>query len=106
MNPNKVDFDSLAWQSTVPGARYKVYRDGSRQLRLVEFTDEFVEPHWCEKDHVGLVLSGTLEIDFGGERVSYPEGTGVFIPAGVARAHKVRAATPMVRLILVEDVVD
>jgi hypothetical protein len=56
----KVDFDALDWQSPLPGARFKIHRGGSRQIRLVEFTSEFVEPHWCEKDHVGMVPSGAL----------------------------------------------
>jgi len=100
----KVDFDSLDWQSSLPGARSKVYRDGLKQLRLVEFTSEFIEPNWCEKGHVGLVLSGALEIDFRGEVISYPEGSGIFIPPGPSSAHKARSVTPVVRLVLVEDV--
>jgi quercetin dioxygenase-like cupin family protein len=100
----KVDFDSLDWQSLLPGGRAKIHRDGSKQIRLVEFTSEFVEPHWCEKGHIGYVLSGVLEINFKGEAISYPEGSGIFIPASSSSAHKARAVTPMVRLILVEDV--
>ena len=104
MLPFKVDFESLDWQSSLPGARSKVYRDGSKQLRLVEFTAEFVEPHWCEKGHVGFVLLGALEIDFRGQLISYPEGSGIFIPPGHSSAHKARSVTPVVRLVLVEDV--
>ena len=104
MHPFKVDFDSLDWQSPLPGARSKVYRDGPKQLRLVEFTREFIEPHWCEKGHVGFVLSGVLEIDFRGQPISYPEGSGIFIPSGSSSAHKARSVTPVVRLVLVEDV--
>jgi quercetin dioxygenase-like cupin family protein len=100
----KVDFESLDWQSPLPGARSKVYRDGPKQLRLVEITSEFVEPQWCEKGHVGFVLSGALEIDFRGQLVSYPEGSGIFIPPGPSGAHKARSVTPLVRLVLVEDV--
>jgi quercetin dioxygenase-like cupin family protein len=73
-------------------------------MRLVEFTSEFVEPYWCEKGHIGLVLSGTLEIDFAGHVVQYPEGSGIFIPPGSSNAHKARSVTPVVRLVLVEDV--
>jgi len=99
----KVEFDALPWQSSLPGARFKVHRDGAKQLRLVEFTSEFVEPDWCEKGHVGFVLSGGLEIDFRGHVVSYPEGSGIFIPPGHSSAHKARAVTPVARLVLVED---
>lgn len=104
MTPFKVDFDSLAWQSSIPGARSKVYRNGPKQLRLVEFTSEFIEPHWCEQGHIGMVLSGTLEIDFRGQVMSFSQGSGIFIPAGLSNAHKARSLTPFVRLILVEDV--
>ena len=103
MPPFKIDFDSLDWQSSLPGARSKVYRDGPKQLRLVEFTADFIEPHWCERGHVGLVLSGALEIDFRGEVISYPEGSGIFVPSGPSSAHKARSLTPVVRLVLVED---
>jgi len=102
--PFKIDFDTLEWQSTLPGARFKVHREGSRQIRLVEFTAEFVEPHWCEKGHVGVVLDGALEIDLRGRMISFPRGSGIFIPAGAASAHKARSTTPVVRLLLVEDV--
>ncbi len=94
----KVDFDALPWQSSLPGARFKVHRDGAKQLRLVEFTSEFVEPDWCEKGH------GALEIDFRGRVISYPEGAGIFIPAGPAGAHKARSVTAVTRLVLVEDI--
>lgn len=100
----RVDFDALDWEPLLPGARAKVHRDGSKQLRLVEFTSEFVEPHWCEKGHCGFVVSGTLEIDFRGQVVRYSEGSGIFIPPGSSSGHKARSVTPVVRLILVEDV--
>jgi quercetin dioxygenase-like cupin family protein len=99
----KVDFEALEWQSARPGARSKVYRDGGKQLRLLEFTPEFVEPGWCEKGHVGLVLAGRLEVDFRGRVVAYPEGSGIFIPSGPSGAHKARSVAPVTRLILVED---
>jgi len=69
----------------------------------VEFTSEFVEPQWCEKGHIGFVLSGTLEITFRDQVILYPEGSGIFIAPGLASAHKGRAVTPVVRLVLVED---
>jgi quercetin dioxygenase-like cupin family protein len=104
VSPFRIDFDGLEWQSTLPGARFKVHREGSRQIRLVEFTAEFVEPDWCEKGHVGVVLDGDLEIDFRGRVIPFPRGSGIFIPAGPAGAHKARSTTPVARLVLVEDV--
>ena len=100
----KVDFELLDWQASLPGARFKVHRDGTRQIRLVEITSEFVEPQWCEKGHIGFVLSGILEIAFQGQAITYPEGSGIFIPSGPDSAHKARSVTAAVRLVLVEDV--
>ena len=104
MMPIAIDFESLQWESSLPGARCKIYREGTKQIRLLEFSSKFVEPTWCEKGHYGFVLEGTLEIDFNGRVVVYPEGSGIFIPAGPATAHKARSITPVVRLILIEDI--
>lgn len=104
MDSCKVEFDSLEWQEAMPGARFKVFSDGLKQMRLLEFTSEFVEPHWCEKGHVGFVLKGELEIDFDGKIISYGEGAGIFIPTGTSTKHKARSVTPSVQLFLVEDV--
>ncbi len=103
MQPFKVNFDDLEWQSAIPGARFKAFRSGGKQIRLVEFTSEFVEPLWCERGHIGLVLEGSLEVDFGGHLVTYRKGEGIFIQPGPESAHKARSLTPVVRLMLVED---
>jgi hypothetical protein len=73
MDAHKIVFDELEWQSSAPGSRFKLFRDGSRQVRLVEFSCEFVEAEACEKAHIGFVLSGELEIDFSGNIVRHPE---------------------------------
>ena len=104
MFPDSINFDSLPWQTTLPGARFKAYREEGKQIRLLEFSSDFVEPDWCEKGHVGFVLEGTLEVNFTGRVVVYPQGSGIFIPAGAATAHKARSITPIVSLVLVEDV--
>lgn len=104
MEKCKVMFDSLVWQEAMPGARFKIFSDGKKQMRLLEFTSEFVEPHWCEKGHIGFVLNGELEIDFDGQIVSYSPGAGIFIPTGAPTKHKARSITPSVQLFLVEDV--
>jgi mannose-6-phosphate isomerase-like protein (cupin superfamily) len=104
VEPCKVVFESLEWQVAMPGARFKVFGDGQKQMRLVEFTSEFAEPHWCEKGHVGFVLRGELEIDFDGQIVRYGQGSGIFIPMGASTKHKARSVTPSVQLFLVEDV--
>jgi quercetin dioxygenase-like cupin family protein len=104
MEPYRILFDTIKWQSPQRGMRCKVARVESQQLRLVEFTREFVEPDWCENGHVGFVLSGELEIDFSGQTVRFPEGSALLIPAGASHAHKARTVTPIARLFLVEEV--
>ena len=104
MEQHRVLFDALDWQDGIRGARFKVFRSGTKQLRLLEFTSEFVEPDWCEKAHIGFVIQGELEIDFRGSVVRYPQGSGIFIPGGSASGHKARSITPVALLFLVEDV--
>ena len=58
----KVDFDRLQWQDGRPGVRHKVYSEGARRLRLVEFDTSDGDPHWCELGHIGFVLAGGLKI--------------------------------------------
>ena len=104
MEKYKVMFESLEWQETMPGARFKIFSDGKKQMRLLELTSEFVEPHWCERGHVGFVLDGELEIDFDDQVIGYSPGSGIFIPPGTLTKHKARSITPSAQLFLVEDV--
>lgn len=104
METYRISFDQIDWQSPRPGARFKVAREGTRQVRLVEFTPEFSEVEWCHKGHVGFIVSGELEVDFSGQIVCFPEGSALSIPPGASHAHKARALTPVVRLFLVEEV--
>lgn len=100
----KVDFGSLEWQDGRPGVRYKVYREGQRQIRLIEFATSEGDPHWCQQGHIGAVLAGGLEIDFNGRVLSFSAGDGLFIPAGPDSSHRGLSITPGTRLLLVEDV--
>jgi quercetin dioxygenase-like cupin family protein len=104
MQFHRILFDEIEWQTPQPGARFKVFRDASRQVRLLELSPEFVECRWCDKGHVGFVQAGELDIDFSGHVVRFPQGSALLIPAGAAHAHKARAVTPLVRLFLVEEV--
>ena len=104
MESHAILFDQLEWQSPQAGARFKLFREGSKQVRLLELSPEFVESHWCEKGHVGFVVEGELEIDFSGHFVRFPQCSALMIPAGAAHAHKARAVTSLVRLFLVEEV--
>ena len=102
----KIDFDAMEWQNGRPGVRYKLYREGSRQLRLVEFATSEGDPHACELSHIGIVLTGGLTIDFSGTVLSFSAGDGIFIPPGAASVHHGVTITPGTRLILVEDALE
>jgi ethanolamine utilization protein EutQ (cupin superfamily) len=103
MQRYRVDMDSLEWVQVMPGLRQRAYREGGRQLRLVEYTKS-MSPHWCAKGHVGLVLDGQFEIRFDDAVLVFKAGDGVFIPDGEQHRHMGRALSDVVRLVFVEDV--
>jgi len=99
----KVDFGSIEWQSPLPGVRFRAFVEGSRRMRLVEYTSDFVEPDWCAKGHIGYVIEGRFEIDFDGQVVQLAPGDGIFIPPGVEHKHKARVLSDIARVFLVDD---
>jgi quercetin dioxygenase-like cupin family protein len=97
-----IDFAGLDWSVAAPGARFKAFeRDGSR-VRLLEFTPEFVEADWCRNGHIGVVLEGSLEIDFSGYIERFEPGQALFIPPGEPGKHKAHALSKRVLLFVVE----
>jgi quercetin dioxygenase-like cupin family protein len=103
MSTYKVDFEKLSWETPMTGLRFKALRQEGRQLRLVEYTPE-MEPHWCDKGHVGYLLEGRFEIVFDEETAVYEAGDGVFIPPGREHRHMGKALTDVVRAVFVEHV--
>ena len=99
----KVDFDSIPWESPLPGMRAKIVKQGNRRLRLVEYSRD-MEPHWCENGHYGLVLEGQFEIKFDHSVQVFKPGDGVFIPTGREHRHMGRVLTDKVKVVFVEDV--
>jgi quercetin dioxygenase-like cupin family protein len=103
LQPYRVDFDSIPWESPLHGVRFKRFEVNGRRLRLVEYTSDFVEPDWCAKGHIGYVLEGRFEIDFDGTTVAFGPGDGIYIPAGAEHKHKAKPLMDLVRVVLVED---
>ena len=103
MKQYKINFDSMAWENPMVGVKFKAYEQDGRKLRLVEFTQEFIEPDWCTKGHIGYILDGEMEIDFDGKVIVFGPGDGVFIPAGEEHKHKGRVLTDNVKVVLIED---
>lgn len=78
---------------------------GNKEIRWVELTDEFIEPDWCEKLHIGYVLEGEMEINLStghGAIKQVKTGDGVFIPRGKQHRHRHHSTKQPMRLILVE----
>jgi len=70
------------------GKRFKIFINGNQQVRLVEFSEGFVEPDWCKKGHTGYVLDGAFAIDYNGNLERYKKGDVIFIPKGEQSKHK------------------
>jgi quercetin dioxygenase-like cupin family protein len=99
----KIDFDAMEWQQVRPDVRQKIYCEGSRQVRLVEFATSSGAENWCEAGHIGYVLNGALTISFDGEVISFKAGDGLFIPPGAASRHRAVTISPGTQLLVVED---
>ncbi|MEJ2665320.1 MAG: cupin domain-containing protein [Spirochaetia bacterium] len=99
-----VDFKTKSWESPLHGVRFKKYVSAGKQVRLVEYTKDFMEPDWCLKGHTGYVIEGEIEIDFNGNIISYKAGDVIFIPAGEESKHKAKILSATAKVFLVEDV--
>lgn len=99
---HRVRFESLDWQVVVPGVREKVQRGFGRRLRLVEYTQEMA-PHFCERGHIGHIVSGRLDVEFPRSRLVLEPGDCVFIPAGPEHRHRAVPLTDVVVALFVED---
>lgn len=105
MKDYRIQFDQLPWTSAAPGAEQKTVVHGNQRLRLVRFNDAFIEPDWCTAGHIGLVLSGTMRVNFSGRMVHYQQGDGLWIAEGEVAKHKVEMEPgTVVELVLFETV--
>jgi len=88
MNPHKIIFDSLDWTNAGIGLRYKAFVHGNQRLRLVEYSEGFVEKEGCIRGHAAVVLNGSFAIEFQDNTESYSQGDIIFIPSGEVDRHK------------------
>ncbi len=95
----------MNWESPAQGFRYKSYVEGNQRIRLVEFSEEFVEEDWCTKGHMGYILKGRVSIDFNGILLKFRKGNGFFIPEGEKNKHKARIAKGKKALIILFETV-
>ena len=102
MTGYRVDFESLPWEEPMPGVRHKFVSQGGEKLRLVEYSNS-MEPHWCDRGHLGMILEGRFEIRYGTCTETYGPGDGVFIPSGEEHRHMAVSLTDTVRAVFVEN---
>lgn len=99
-----IDFQNINWESLVAGVRHKTFIRGNKRLRLVEFSDTFIEYDWCTKSHIGYIVDGNISIDFNGELVKFKSGDGLFISGGEESRHNASISKgEKALLILLED---
>ncbi len=87
-----IDFQNIDWEVPAARVRYKAYVEGNQRIRLVEFSEEFVEDDWCTKGHIGYILEGSISIDFDGSLINFKAGDGIFISEGKENKHKAKIA--------------
>jgi quercetin dioxygenase-like cupin family protein len=104
MNTFRVDFDAIPWTAPAPSVRFKAFREGRRQIRLVEFSEGFVEADRCRKGHIGYVLEGSGRLRFPDREEIAGAGDGIFIPSGEEHRHKLTVLSKVLKVVLVEDV--
>ena len=84
-----VNFESIAWTTPAIGVRFKSFVCNNQRIRLIEFSEGFVEPDWCLHGHAGYVLDGSCSTDYNGHIEQFKKGDVIFIPKGENDKHKV-----------------
>lgn len=103
MSSYQIEFNEIPWQTSEAGVRFKVYKEGTRQLRLLEFGRDLKHPDWCVTGHIGYLLEGELEIEFDDKTITYKAGNGIWIPQGKNHRHCPKAISENVLIVFVEE---
>jgi hypothetical protein len=83
-----VHFENIEWASLGAGARCKRYVAGDQIVRLVEFSEGFLEEDYCQNGHAGYVIGGSFCIEYGGVIERYTMGDTFLIKKGEQDKHK------------------
>ena len=106
MNNHLIDFEKMEWINGSTGIRYKKFINGNQQLRLVEFSEGFIETDWCLKGHAGIVLDGEFTLDFNGRLEHFKKDDITFIPSGEEDKHKAILGKGEKVILLLFEIVD
>ncbi len=99
----RLNFESLEWEVSPLGARFKAFESNGKKIRLVEMSPSDLHPDWCVTGHTGYIISGEMEIEFSEEIVKYKTGDGLEISPGETSKHRPKALTEKVLLFLVDQ---
>lgn len=102
-NSYRIKFNEIPWEITPSGARFKVHKEGTRQLRLLEFGRDLNHPDWCVTGYIGYLLEGELEIEFDDETITYKAGDGIWISAGENHRHRPQTVSKKVLIVFFEE---
>jgi quercetin dioxygenase-like cupin family protein len=98
----KVPLTKIRWRKIAAGAREKIFDRGHIRVRLLELTPTFVEKDWCMTDHAGMVLSGKMQLTLHRGTETLSRGDVFVLPDQKSWAHRARALTSRVVLLLFE----
>lgn len=98
-----IDFESMHWEEPQPGIRFKAFIQDQTKIRIVVFTEKFVETDWCLNSHVGYVIEGEMEVEFEGEVRTFKAGDSFFIPKGKKNKHRHYSTIKETTIFMVED---
>jgi quercetin dioxygenase-like cupin family protein len=97
----RIAFDKVPSTEPSEGVRCHSVLFNGRRVRVVEFARGFREAEWCSRLHIGYVLTGQMEIEFGDGTETFSAGDALTIAAG--DVHRARVIDGPVRLFLVEE---
>lgn len=99
----RLDFAKYDWREISPSQRCKFFRRDNLLINLREFTknNDTDDDGWCESKHIGYVVKGKAEIDFGIKKIIFRSGDGIFIPAG--RKHKLQLLSKKLLIFYVDE---
>lgn len=69
------DVESVNYPGTTGSAAWRRVEAGNLRVRMVDYTRDFLQDHWCPRGHVILVLEGEIRVELG-------DGSSVTLKAG------------------------
>jgi hypothetical protein len=101
MQINDLPFGTTSWDLITPTehagecgvAHWRTCTFGGIRVRMVEYSPGYRADHWCEKGHILLCLSGTLDTELrDGRQFQLRPGMSYQVADG-AEAHRSSSAT-------------